>query len=95
MEIGMDGHLPFLDINIYRRRDGTLGLKTYQKPTHTDLYLNHGSHHHHHHHPSSIQAILSMLVHRARALCDKESLHDDFEFLKTTLRENGFSIQQI
>jgi len=36
-----------------------------------------------------------MLVHRGRALCDKESLHDDFKFLKTTFGENGYSIQQV
>jgi hypothetical protein len=34
-------------------------------------------------------------VHRARALCDKESLHDKLEFLKTTFKENGYSLKQI
>jgi hypothetical protein len=47
------GHLPFLGINIYRRCDGSLGHKIYRKPTHTDLYLNPGSHH-----PTIIQAVL-------------------------------------
>jgi len=91
MEKETEGHLPFLGINIYRRWDGSLGHKIYRKPTHTDLYLNPGSHHH----PSSIKAVVSMLVHRGRALCDKESLHDDFKFHKTTFRENSYSIQQI
>jgi hypothetical protein len=87
----IEDHLTFLGINIYRRWDGSLDHIIYRKPTHTDLYLNYGSHHH----PSSIQAVLSMLVHGGRAVCDKESLHDDFKFLKTTFRENGYSIQQI
>ena len=73
MEEETEGHLPFLGINIYRRWDGSMGHKIYRKSTHTDLYLNPGSHHH----PSSIHAILSTLVHRGRALCDKKSLHDD------------------
>jgi hypothetical protein len=46
IEIEQDGHLPFLDIDIYRRADGTLGHKLYRKPTHTNLYLQQNSHHH-------------------------------------------------
>jgi len=34
-------------------------------------------------------------VHRDRALCDKEGLHDKLEFPKTIFRENGYSIKQI
>jgi hypothetical protein len=91
MEIEKDSHLPFLDIDIFRRPDGSLGHKVYRKPTHTNLYLNPGSHHH----PSNKQAILATLVHRARALCDKESLHGELEFLKTTFKENWCSQKQI
>jgi hypothetical protein len=29
METEKDGHLPFLDIDIYRKRDGSLGHKVY------------------------------------------------------------------
>jgi hypothetical protein len=43
----------------------------------------------HHHHPSNKQAVLSLLVHRARALCDHKSLHDELEFLRGTFRQNG------
>ena len=32
-----EGHLPFLDIDIYRKKDGSLGHKVYQKPTHTRI----------------------------------------------------------
>ena len=39
MEIEEGGHLPFLDIDIYRRMDGSLGHKVYRKLTHTNLYL--------------------------------------------------------
>jgi hypothetical protein len=37
METERDGHLPFLDIDIYRRTDGSLGHRVYRKPTHTNL----------------------------------------------------------
>jgi hypothetical protein len=40
METERDGHLPFLDIDIHRKPDGTLGHKVYRKPTHTNLCLN-------------------------------------------------------
>jgi hypothetical protein len=52
METQRDGHPPVLDIGIYRRLYGSLGHKIYQKSTHTNLYLNSGSHHY----PSNIQA---------------------------------------
>jgi hypothetical protein len=91
MESEKEVHLPLLNIDICRIPDGSLGHKVYRKPTHTNLYLNLASHHH----PSSKQAVLSTVVHRARALCDKESLHEELEFLKSTFRENGYSLKQI
>ncbi|XP_046406226.1 uncharacterized protein LOC124171132 [Ischnura elegans] len=46
MQTEKDNRLPFLDILIERRADGSLGHSVYRKPTHTDLYLNGRSHHH-------------------------------------------------
>jgi hypothetical protein len=63
MEIEEDGHLPFLDIDIYKT-GGSLGHKVYCKPTHTILYLHQLSHHH----PANKHSVLSSLIHRARAL---------------------------
>jgi hypothetical protein len=85
VEMEKDGHLPFLDIDIYRSPDGSLGHKFYRKPTYTKLYLNPDSHHH----PSYKQAVLANLVHRARAVCDNERLHGELDFLETTFKENG------
>jgi hypothetical protein len=46
MQIERKGHLPFLDTDIYRRHIRRLsGYRVYHKPTHTNLYLNTGSHH--------------------------------------------------
>jgi hypothetical protein len=83
METEKDGNLPFLDIDIYHRPDGSLGHRVYCKPTHTNLYLNSNSHHH----PSNKHAVLSTLVHRAKALCDRDSLRGELEFLRDTFRQ--------
>jgi hypothetical protein len=91
METESEGHLPFLDIGIYRRSDGSLGNRVYRKPTHINLYLNAGSHHH----PSNKQAAFSTLVHRARALCDQDSLPAELAFLRDTFRQNGYNDRQI
>jgi hypothetical protein len=40
MEIESEGYNPFLDIDIYKRHDSSLGHTVYSKPTHTNLYLN-------------------------------------------------------
>ena len=36
--------MPFLDILVSPGRDGSLSTSVYRKPTHTDLYLQWGSH---------------------------------------------------
>ena len=59
IETETNGHLPFLDIDIYRKTNGTLGHKVYRKPTHTNLYLQQSSHHH----PANKQSILISLIH--------------------------------
>jgi hypothetical protein len=91
METERDGHLPTFNINNYHKHDGSLGHKVYHKPTQTNLYLNSSSHHH----PSIKQAVLSMLMHRARSLCDWESLHAELEFLRDTFWQNSYSNWQI
>jgi hypothetical protein len=86
-----EGHLPFLDIEIYRKTDGFLGHKLYRKPTHTNLYLHQNSHHH----PANKQSVLTSLIRRAKALCDQDSLTQELEFLTTVFKDNGYSPQQI
>jgi hypothetical protein len=85
-----EGHLPFLDIDIYRKMDGSLGHKVYWKSTHTNIYLHQNSHHH----PANKQSVLASLIHRANALCDQDSLPQELEYL-TIFKDNGYSPQQI
>jgi len=91
MEIEEGGHLPFLDVDVYRRNDGSLGHKVYSKPTHTNLYLQQSSHHH----PANKQSVLTSLIQRARTLCDQDSLPQELEFLTSVLKMNGYKPQQI
>jgi hypothetical protein len=44
IEMERDGHLPFIDIDIWRRNDYSLGHEVYRKRTHIYLYLNPRSH---------------------------------------------------
>jgi hypothetical protein len=82
MEKDEEGHLPFLDIDSYRKTNGSLGHKVYWKPTHTNLYL----HQNLHHHPANKQSVLASLIHRAKALCDEDSLIQELEFLTTVFK---------
>jgi len=61
VEMWSNDHLPFMDIDMYRRPDGSLRYAVYRKTTNTNLYLNAVSHHHH---PlSNKHPVLSTLVH--------------------------------
>jgi len=91
MEKEEKDHLPFLDIDIYRKTVGSLGHKVYCKPTHTNLYL----HKNLHHHPANKQSVLASLIHRAEALGDQDSLTQVLEFLTTVFKDNEHSPQQI
>jgi hypothetical protein len=90
MEIEEEGHLPFLDIDIYTKTDGSLGHKVCRKPTHTNLYLHQNSHHH----PANKQSIPASLIQRAKALCDEDSLTKELEFITTFFKDNGYGPQQ-
>jgi hypothetical protein len=48
-----------------------------------------------HHHLSNKHVVLATLVFRATAICDEDSLGQKLEFLKNSLRENGYILQQI
>jgi len=45
--------------------------------------------------PSCYQSVLTSLIHRAKALCDQDSLPQELEFLTTVFKDNGYSPQQI
>jgi len=86
-----EGLLPFLDIDIYRKTDGSLGHKVYRKPTHTNLHLHQNSHHH----TANKQTVFASLIRRAKALYVQDSLTQQLEFLTTVFKDNRYSPQQI
>jgi len=89
MESESDGHLPYLDIDIYRRLDSFLGHTIYRKLTHTDLSLNAKSHHH----SVKKHTVLVTLAHRATAICDQDSLPGELDFLCSKFKLNGLKWQ--
>ena len=77
--------LPFLDILLQTKSDGTLSHIVYRKPTHTDRYLYCRSFHH----PRMKSSVCKALVHRARSICDSQHLDGEFKHLKKVLGQNG------
>jgi hypothetical protein len=80
MEIQTDGHIPFLDTDVYRRPNNTLGHEVYMKLTHINLYLSATSPHH----PVKKQTVLSTLVHSIKAFCDSNGTLQELKFLYQT-----------
>ena len=65
-----DEAMPFLDILVSPARDGSLSTSVYRKPTHTDLYLQWGSHH-----PlSSKYSVIGTLQQRAHTISSNTQL---------------------
>jgi len=91
VEIEEAGHLPLMDIDMYRKIDCFLEHKVYREPTHTNLYLHRKSYHH----PANKHSVRSSLVHRAKTLCDQESLAPELTFLTNVIKPNVYSHQFI
>jgi hypothetical protein len=91
METEEEGHLPFLDIDIYKKSDGSLGHRIHRKSTHTNLYIHETCHHN----DANKHSVLSSLIKRAKSLCDQDSLAPELTLLTDVFKQNGYSYQQI
>ena len=69
-EARADGSMPFLDVLIIPREDGSLETTVYRKPTHTDLYLQWDSNHT----LTSKYGVVGTLHHRAQQICSSPEL---------------------
>ena len=69
-EVRDDGSMPFLDIIITPKEDGSLSTSVFRKPIHTDLYLQWDSHHT----ISSKYSVAGTLYHRAKTICSDPQL---------------------
>ena len=67
--------MPFLDILVTPKQDGSLNKTAYRKPTHTDIYLQWGSHH-----TISLKySVVGTLHHRDKNICSSPQLLQDEE----------------
>ncbi|XP_042202441.1 uncharacterized protein LOC121852537, partial [Callorhinchus milii] len=80
MEVENDGKLPFLDVLIKRRPDGSMSHSVYRKATHTDAYLKPDSHHH----PSQKNSLIKTLYHRAQCISDHEHISSELKHVRQT-----------
>ena len=82
-----DGTLPFLDMLLRRREDGSLDVSVYRKPTHTDRYLHFGSHH-----PTHVKrGVVRCLHDRARrVISTQDNLQKEVDHLARVLKQNGY-----
>ena len=66
----IDGSMPFLDILVTPKQDGSLNTTVHRKPTHTDLYLQWDSHHT----ISSKYSVVGTLHHGSKTICSSPQL---------------------
>ena len=79
--------LPVLDCLIKRDNEGRLQTKVYRKKTHTGQYLHYTSNQ-----PEHVKiGTIKTLVRRAKIVCStEESLTDELDYIKKTMRLNGY-----
>ena len=77
-----NGAIPFLDTLVTPKADNSLSITVYQKPTHTDHYLQWDSHHN----LSSKYSVIGTLIHRAKTVCTTpEHLNEELQHLRVAL----------
>ena len=79
--------MPFLDVQLCRDTDGTIGTSVYRKSTHTNQYLSFASHH-----PTAHKvAVVRTLMSRASALSSSgvERVEEEVKIVEA-LKENGY-----
>ena len=91
MEVEKNGSIPFLDVLVYKKPDGSLGHKVFRKKTHTDSYLEADSHHH----PAQKLGIINTLATRASRICDAEHLKEEQGNLVRVFKNIGYKENDI
>ena len=83
---------PKTKFTMEQNQDGTISVKVYRKPTHTDQYLSFTSHHS----TRSKQSIITALFNRAEnVITDNTELKQDQQHITKVLQSNGYSKQFI
>ncbi|KAJ4444747.1 hypothetical protein ANN_06544 [Periplaneta americana] len=81
-----EDQLPFLDVLVKKRSDGSLGHSVFRKSTHTKRYLHASSHHH----PGVKRSVIKTLTERAHRICDSDNLRAELQLLHKTFKNNGY-----
>ena len=87
VEIEKDRSLPFLDVQITRNANNTLRTTIYQKPTHTNRYLQFDSHHPRHHKIAVAKSLFNRVDTHISNVTDKHIQRGE---IKEVLTLNGF-----
>ena len=90
-ECEADNQIPFLDVLLKRRQDGTLQRSVYHKPTSSGQYLHFES-------SSPIEhkrALVKTLFHRARRICTSDTIDQTEENIKKDLASNSYPAEFI
>ena len=90
MEIKENNKLPFLDILISRKEDGSISHQVYRKNTHTDRYLHADSHYF----PPQKVGVINTIVTRALRISNKEHIKEEIDHLAKVFEDNGYSGRQ-
>ena len=92
MEREENSTIPFLYTLIQRNQDGTISVKVYRKPTHTNQYLSFTSHYS----ARSKQSVITALFNRAEnVITNNTELKKEQQHITKVLQSNGYSKQSI
>ncbi|CAH8484819.1 unnamed protein product [Schistosoma mattheei] len=86
-----NNQLPFLDILITRRDDGSIKRATYRKPTWTGQYLNFHSHCPIHYK----RGLIKSLFNRINRICTSDTIEVEMKLLTDALINNGYPLKFI
>ncbi len=83
----VNGKIPFLDILIIRKDDGSVKLCVYRKPTHTDQYLNFNSHHPIQH---KLGVVRTLMDRCQKLVTDEQDRKEEENHIRTALKKCGY-----
>ena len=92
VEVESNGQILFLDVLLNHEADGSIRTNVYRKPTHTDRYLDFGSHHPISHKRSVISTLLSRADRISSTVTSKKS---EEEHVTSALKHNGYPMALI
>ena len=91
MEMETNKILPYLDVLISKKEDGSIAHQVFWKKTHTERYLHANSHHF----PPQKFGIITTLAKRAYRFSDIDHLDQELEHLHQAFGMNGYDDKQI